>query len=67
MLEDIDAIFVERSQTDSGGGGKKRGTASVSFSGLLNAIDGVAAQEGTSTYLLLYVYIKTGLFYLLIV
>jgi len=37
-IEDIDAIFVKR---DSG---EKR--TGVSFSGLLNAIDGVAAQEG---------------------
>lgn len=37
-IEDIDAVFVKRE------GGEKR--AGVSFSGLLNAIDGVAAQEG---------------------
>lgn len=37
-IEDIDAIFVQRD------GGEKR--TGVSFSGLLNAIDGVAAQEG---------------------
>ncbi len=37
-IEDIDAIFVNRQEGD-----KKSG---VSFSGLLNAIDGVAAQEG---------------------
>ena len=38
MLEDVDAIFVERkAQTEKGG---------VTFSGLLNAIDGVASQEG---------------------
>lgn len=43
VLEDIDAIFVERNlikkkQTED--------TSNVSFSGLLNAIDGVASQEG---------------------
>lgn len=43
VLEDIDAIFVERSvsqkhASDSG--------TSVSFSGLLNALDGIASQEG---------------------
>lgn len=37
-IEDIDAVFVKRD------GGEKR--TGVSFSGLLNAIDGVAAQEG---------------------
>ena len=53
MLEDIDAIFVERSAADATNSGKKRSgggsSASVSFSGLLNAIDGVAAQEGMRT------------------
>ena len=38
LIEDIDAIFTAR---DSGAR-----EAAVSFSGLLNAIDGVAAQEG---------------------
>ena len=37
-IEDVDAAFVEREQ------GEKR--TGVSFSGLLNAIDGVASQEG---------------------
>ena len=37
-IEDVDAVFTQRE------GGEKR--SSVSFSGLLNAIDGVAAQEG---------------------
>jgi mitochondrial chaperone BCS1 len=37
-IEDVDAIFVGRKAGDTSGG--------VSFSGLLNAIDGVAAQEG---------------------
>lgn len=44
MIEDIDAIFVERKKQgtgDSSGGGK-----GVTFSGLLNALDGVASQEG---------------------
>mmetsp|Transcript_14822 Transcript_14822/g.32680 ORF Transcript_14822/g.32680 Transcript_14822/m.32680 type:complete len:1078 (+) Transcript_14822:73-3306(+) len=40
LLEDVDAIFVERnSQNKQRGGG-------ISFSGLLNALDGAAAQEG---------------------
>ena len=37
-IEDVDAVFTQRD-----GGDKRTG---VSFSGLLNAIDGVAAQEG---------------------
>ncbi|MBO9465626.1 AAA family ATPase [Tropicibacter sp. R15_0] len=37
-IEDIDAVFAQRET------GEKRAT--ISFSGLLNAIDGVAAQEG---------------------
>jgi len=45
VLEDVDAIFVERTATKSEG--KERGgNTSVSFSGLLNALDGVASQEG---------------------
>ena len=40
LLEDVDAIFVERAAaTDARGGG-------VSFSGLLNALDGAASAEG---------------------
>lgn len=38
VLEDIDAAFVARRADDISSG--------ISFSGLLNAIDGVAAQEG---------------------
>ena len=41
MLEDVDAIFIERAT-----GAKDKNGPQVSFSGLLNAIDGVAAQEG---------------------
>lgn len=41
LLEDIDAIFVERTSVDEAKDGRK-----VSFSGLLNAIDGVRSQEG---------------------
>lgn len=37
-IEDVDAVFTQRES------GEKR--SGVSFSGLLNAIDGVAAQEG---------------------
>ncbi len=41
LLEDIDAIFVERTSVQA----KKKGRQ-VSFSGLLNALDGVRSQEG---------------------
>jgi chaperone BCS1 len=58
VLEDVDAIFVsredqERRSWDGGNGGGNEGVAktTVSFSGLLNAIDGVAAQEGRIFYM----------------
>ncbi|HPG63449.1 MAG TPA: AAA family ATPase, partial [Casimicrobium sp.] len=38
LIEDVDAFFVAREKQDT--------RINVSFSGLLNAIDGVAAQEG---------------------
>ncbi len=38
LLEDVDAVFVQRESKDMRSG--------VTFSGLLNAIDGVASQEG---------------------
>lgn len=41
LLEDVDAIFVERISVSQNRAGRK-----VSFSGLLNAIDGVRSQEG---------------------
>jgi chaperone BCS1 len=44
VLEDVDAIFVERTATKEGD--KRGGNTTVSFSGLLNALDGVASQEG---------------------
>ncbi|KAI9032894.1 mitochondrial chaperone BCS1 [Phycomyces nitens] len=40
LVEDVDAAFIHRNRTDPSA------TNSVTFSGLLNAIDGVAAQEG---------------------
>jgi hypothetical protein len=43
LLEDVDAVFVDRDVQKKGKGG---GGTGVSFSGLLNAIDGVASQEG---------------------
>ena len=41
LLDDVDAIFVERTSVGQNREGRK-----VSFSGLLNAIDGVRSQEG---------------------
>ena len=41
VLEDVDAAFAHRNHASEGGA-----TAGITFSGLLNAIDGVAAQEG---------------------
>ncbi|KAG0259261.1 hypothetical protein DFQ27_004168 [Actinomortierella ambigua] len=38
LVEDVDAAFVQRDAKDT--------SANITFSGLLNAIDGVAAQEG---------------------
>jgi len=40
MIEDIDCVFIERQKANQDDNGK------VTFSGLLNAIDGVAAGEG---------------------
>jgi chaperone BCS1 len=45
VLEDVDAIFVERTAA-KGGDTRRGGSTTVSFSGLLNALDGVASQEG---------------------
>ena len=58
MIEDVDSVFVERTSVGNGGGrgpgqsssGNGR-TAGVSFSGLLNALDGVAAQEGRIVFM----------------
>lgn len=43
VIEDIDAAFTERSAGETPTG--------VSFSGLLNAIDGLAAQEGRALFM----------------
>jgi chaperone BCS1 len=43
LIEDIDAFFIDRDKQDS--------RIEVSFSGLLNALDGVAAQEGRIVFL----------------
>ncbi|KAI8806144.1 P-loop containing nucleoside triphosphate hydrolase protein [Cladochytrium replicatum] len=44
LIEDVDAAFVSRTSDDSKD--KKDKTSKVTFSGLLNALDGAAAQEG---------------------
>lgn len=46
LLEDIDVIESAKSRDDSVTGPKKESTGSVTLSGLLNAIDGVASKEG---------------------
>ena len=46
VLEDVDAVFVERGVATEGKEQKSKSSVSISFSGLLNAIDGVASQEG---------------------
>ncbi|EDV07956.1 mitochondrial chaperone BCS1 [Saccharomyces cerevisiae RM11-1a] len=46
LLEDIDAAFNKRSQTDEQGF-----HSSVTFSGLLNALDGVTSSEETITFM----------------
>ena len=57
LLEDVDSVFIGREAAgaaaagggDRGGGsggGSRAPPSGVSFSGLLNAIDGVASQEG---------------------
>jgi len=45
LLEDIDSIFVQR-HSISQESGKKGKRDSITFSGLLNALDGVRSQEG---------------------
>ncbi|ODQ81937.1 hypothetical protein BABINDRAFT_33044 [Babjeviella inositovora NRRL Y-12698] len=46
LLEDIDAAFNKRDQTE-----EKGYTAGVTFSGLLNALDGVASAEECITFM----------------
>ncbi|GAB5359569.1 hypothetical protein AAMO2058_000554700 [Amorphochlora amoebiformis] len=45
LLEDVDAVFVERTSVQKDNNGR------VTFSGLLNAIDGVASQEGRMLFM----------------
>ena len=47
LLEDIDAIFQGREAVNKkDNNGRHRGRSGPSFSGLLNALDGVRSQEG---------------------
>lgn len=47
LLEDIDAVWVERSQTEKNGHGHEgNGAPNCTLSGLLNVLDGVGSQEG---------------------
>lgn len=43
LIEDVDAFFQQRSKSDSG--------VKVSYSGFINALDGVAAHEGSVVFL----------------
>jgi len=47
LLEDVDAAFLKRDRVAGAAGG----AGGLSFSGLLNAIDGVAAQEGRMLFM----------------
>lgn len=44
LLEDIDGIFIKREYVDRNGITRSR--RRVTFSGLLNALDGIRSQEG---------------------
>jgi chaperone BCS1 len=46
LLEDVDALFVGREKTTTGGL-----TDTLTFSGLLNALDGVASASGTMLFM----------------
>jgi chaperone BCS1 len=43
LIEDVDAFFTQRSKADTG--------VKVSYSGFINALDGVAAHEGSVVFL----------------
>jgi chaperone BCS1 len=43
LIEDVDAFFTQRAKADSG--------VKVSYSGFINALDGVAAHEGSVVFL----------------
>jgi len=43
LLEDIDGIFVERESIHYGNDDEEEGRRHISFSGLINALDGIRA------------------------
>lgn len=49
VLEDVDVLFTKRDLAMSLDKGKSGVVSSLSFSGLLNALDGVASQDGRIT------------------
>lgn len=51
LLEDIDAAVRGRELTDAGGNSNHNGQNGITFSGLLNALDGVAAREGCLVFM----------------
>ena len=51
LLEDIDAAFVDRSAVKVSQDPKYQGMNMVSFSGLLNALDGVVSSEGRIVFM----------------
>ena len=47
LLEDIDGIFVQRESVNYGNDDEEdEGRKHISFSGLINALDGIRSQEG---------------------
>lgn len=48
LLEDIDGIFVKRESVSRQ---KRKGECQVTFSGLLNALDGARSQEGSIIFM----------------
>ncbi|KAG0347163.1 hypothetical protein BG004_008319 [Podila humilis] len=52
LIEDVDAAFVQRESKDAASG--------ITFSGLLNSVDGVSAQEGRMLYRLDEALIRPG-------
>ena len=45
LLEDVDAAFIARDKDDDGGSTAYSGSSRLTFSGLLNALDGVTSSE----------------------
>lgn len=51
LLEDIDAAFIDRNAVKTAQDPKYQGMNMVSFSGLLNALDGVVSSEGRIVFM----------------